>query len=61
MRVFFSRAAAADKNFSIASLRTEIAAMRARGLTTREIGERLGLPTRTVAWHSAKIKAACRR
>lgn len=61
MRVFFSRAAAADKNFSIASLRTEIAAMRARGLTNREIGERLGLPTRTVAWHSAKIKAACRR
>lgn len=57
MRIFFSRAAAAEKEMSVASLRAEIAPLRAKGLTNREIGERLGLPTRTVAWHSAKIGA----
>ena len=58
MRIFFSRAAAAEKTVSIAALRAQISVMRAQGLTNREIGERLGLPTRTVAWHSAKIGAA---
>ncbi|WP_352402011.1 hypothetical protein [Synergistes jonesii] len=61
MAIFFSRPSASAKNLSVASLRGNIAAMRAEGLTNREIGERLGVPTRTVAWHSAKITAERRR
>ncbi|MCD7952049.1 MAG: hypothetical protein LUG14_03775 [Synergistaceae bacterium] len=57
MRIFFSRAAAAEKTVSISALRAQISALRVQGLTNREIGERLVLPTRTVAWHSAKIRA----
>lgn len=58
LSLFFSRSAAANKKFSVAELRVLIAELRARGLTNNAIGKRLGLPERTVAYHSAKITRA---
>ncbi len=58
MSVFFSRAAAADKKISVAELRSLVSKMRADGMTNRAIGTALGVPERTVAYHSAKLKNA---
>ncbi len=58
--IFFSRPAAANKKLSIAAMRARIAELRADGLTNAAIGSVLGVPERTVAYHSAKLRAALR-
>lgn len=58
MSVFFSRASAANGGLSVAELRARVAELRAEGMTNGAIGRMLGVPERTVAYHSAKMKAA---
>ena len=43
---------------SVAELRARVAELRAEGMTNGAIGRMLGVPERTVAYHSAKLRAA---
>ena len=58
MSVFFSRPAASNGGLSVAELRARVAELRAEGMTNGAIGRMLGVPERTVAYHSAKLRAA---
>ena len=57
MSVFFSRPAASNGGLSVAELRARVAELRAEGMTNGAIGRMLGVPERTVAYHSAKLRA----
>ena len=57
MSVFFSRPAASNVALSVAELRARVAELRAEGMTNGAIGRMLGVPERTVAYHSAKLRA----
>lgn len=57
LSVFFSRPAASNGRLSVAELRARVAELRAEGMTNGTIGRILGVPERTVAYHSAKLKA----
>ena len=57
MSVFFSRPAASNVGLSVAELRARVAELRAEGMTNGAIGRMLGVPERTVAYHSAKLRA----
>ena len=58
MSVFFSRPAASKGTLSVAELRARVAELRAEGMTNGAIGRMLGVPERTVAYHSAKLRAS---
>ena len=58
MSVFFSRPAASNGALSVAELRARIAELRAEGMANGAIGRMLGVPERTVAYHSAKLRAS---
>lgn len=57
LSVFFSRPSASNGRLSVAELRADIARLRAEGMTHGAIGRILGVPERTVAYHSAKLRA----
>ncbi len=57
MSVFFSRPAASNGGLSVAELRARVAELRAEGMTNGAIGRLLGVPERTIAYHSAKLRA----
>lgn len=57
LSVFFSRPAASNGKLSVAELRARIAELRAEGMTNGAIGRIIGVPERTVAYHSAKLRA----
>lgn len=56
MSMFFSRPASANKALSVEEVRSAIVSLRNEGMSNREIGERLGLPERTVSYHRSQAK-----
>ena len=61
LAVFFSRASASNKKLSVAELRVRVAELRSEGMTNGAIGRLLGVPERTIAYHSAKMATLRKR